>query len=529
MNKFYKSLLWLLGLTLISRLLAMLVLPLVETTEPRYAEIARLMAASNDWITPWFSPGVPFWGKPPLSFWSQALAIKLFGGSEFAVRLPGLLIGLATIALIYHLAQTLAGRRAALISALIFATSALGFAMSGAVLTDPFLCFSLTFAWAGVIHTQRQGPELKSSLWRYALFIGAALGLLAKGPVAIVLLAPPVGLWLLMQGWPLIRRFPWFSGTALMLALSLPWYIAAELKTPGFLDYFIVGEHIKRFVDSGWQGDLYGKAHDYPRGSIWLFALWATFPWCLAPLALLVAKLKGRGQGFNFDRRSPLTLLVMSTLWPLIFFSVAGNILWTYVLPSLPGFAVLLAIALCRWAEGQQNQDQQFEQHPLWSSAGASDRASRWTLALASVTPILGLLTTLSYGMFNLETQLNTEKSLIEYAQAHNPKADVYYLGAVPFSARYYSGGKVLSVTRDQLQALLDDPALRNGYIAIPKRRRRGDGLRIEDFALPQRSNSRYALYEFEALWAGQLDQGGGQAEVISSPDQQASLSWPRG
>jgi len=127
----------------------------------------------------------------------------------------------------------------------------------------------------------------------------------------------------------------------------------------------------------------------------------------------------------------------MSTLWPLIFFSVAGNILWTYVLPSLPGFAVLLAIALCRWAEGQQNQDQQFEQHPLWSSAGASDRASRWTLALASVTPILGLLTTLSYGMFNLETQLNTEKSLIEYAQAHNPKADVYYLGAVPFSARY--------------------------------------------------------------------------------------------
>ncbi|NLZ11765.1 MAG: glycosyltransferase family 39 protein, partial [Alcaligenaceae bacterium] len=46
-------------------LLAMVMMPLADTTEPRYAEIARLMAASGDWITPWFEPGVPFWGKPP--------------------------------------------------------------------------------------------------------------------------------------------------------------------------------------------------------------------------------------------------------------------------------------------------------------------------------------------------------------------------------------------------------------------------------------------------------------------------------
>ena len=73
------NLIWLLGTLLLVRIIAMAVVPLADTTEPRYAEIARLMLTTNDWITPWFEPGVPFWGKPPLSFWAQALSFKLFG------------------------------------------------------------------------------------------------------------------------------------------------------------------------------------------------------------------------------------------------------------------------------------------------------------------------------------------------------------------------------------------------------------------------------------------------------------------
>jgi hypothetical protein len=55
----------------------------------------------------------------------------------------------------------------------------------------------------------------------------------------------------------------------------LPWYLLAEWKTPGFLDYFIVGEHFKRFLVSNWQGDRYGNA----RGTICLFLLLASLPW----------------------------------------------------------------------------------------------------------------------------------------------------------------------------------------------------------------------------------------------------------
>src|SRR5690606_8346371 len=97
-------------------------------------------------------------------------------------------------------------------------------------------------------------------LWRYAFFIGLSIGLLAKGPLVLVLVGGP---WLIWVLWPTTRRtawqavcaLPWARGLLLTLMISLPWYIAAEIKTPGFLDYFIVGEHILRFIEPGWQGD----------------------------------------------------------------------------------------------------------------------------------------------------------------------------------------------------------------------------------------------------------------------------------
>ncbi|WP_369011382.1 ArnT family glycosyltransferase, partial [Oligella urethralis] len=91
MLKLFERPLFLLALILVAVLPVMALMPFSDTTEPRYAEIARLMLERNDWITPWFDPQTPFWGKPPLSFWLQALSMKFFGVSEFAARLPSYL------------------------------------------------------------------------------------------------------------------------------------------------------------------------------------------------------------------------------------------------------------------------------------------------------------------------------------------------------------------------------------------------------------------------------------------------------
>lgn len=66
----------------------MILVPVKDTTEARYAEIARKMLETGDWITPQFEYGVPFWGKPPLHTWLSAAGMGAFGVNEFAARLP---------------------------------------------------------------------------------------------------------------------------------------------------------------------------------------------------------------------------------------------------------------------------------------------------------------------------------------------------------------------------------------------------------------------------------------------------------
>src|SRR5690606_6014517 len=104
--------------------------------------------------------------------------------------------------------------------------------------------------------------------------IGLAIGLLAKGPFALVIAIAPIAGWILLtRKWKELGALPWIPGSLLMLAISVPWYIAAEQRTPGFLSYFILGEHWHRFTDSSWRGDLYGKAHAAAPGMIWFFLL----------------------------------------------------------------------------------------------------------------------------------------------------------------------------------------------------------------------------------------------------------------
>ena len=128
-----------------------------------------------------------------------------------------------------------------------------------------------------------------------------------------------------------------------MLAIALPWYIMAEMATPGFIDYFIVGEHFKRFVVSGWEGDLYGSAHDQARGMIWIFWIQAAAPWSIVLPFLTFARRKKIAE-INAENSGLFSFLVCWLISPLILFTMAGNILPAYVLPGIPALGLLVAI-----------------------------------------------------------------------------------------------------------------------------------------------------------------------------------------
>lgn len=388
--------------------------PLHDTTEARYAEIARLMVVSDDWVTPQVAPGVPFWAKPPLSSWVAAASIKLFGSNEFAARLPSLLLSLLTIAVVLRLGRAALSSEAAIAASAILLTSLMGFGAAGAVMTDAALAFSTTLSLAAfwIAAEQPRSP------WRYIFFVGLALGLLAKGPVALVLVGLPILAWSLWQkniAW-LWRALPWLTGSLLMLAIAAPWYALAEHRTPGFLEYYFVGEHWLRFVESGWQGDLYGDAHARPRGTIWVYGVLAALPWSL--LALYAAGRYIKSGGLRRALGPWQAYLLLWTLAPLVFFTFAGNILAAYTLPGLPAFALLLGDYLVR-------RERQFA------------RLGLLVPALLVVATLSGAIDYASY---------RSQKELVSLHYGQWPASDLRYFPKLPLSASFYSQGRVQAI-----------------------------------------------------------------------------------
>lgn len=400
--------------TLFARIMAMIFFPLTDATEARYGEIARKMSETNDWITPQYDYGVPFWAKPPLSTWLSAASMDVFGWNEFAARLPSLLIALALLPLIYIFSEK--QHRQTSIAMLL--TMGLFYIAMGTVMTDMTLLLSCTLAlvafWFAV--------EEKSLRWGYAFFAALGIGMLAKGPIALVLSGLPVFVWLFWaKSWKkMFSSLPIFSGILLMLAICLPWYILAERKTPGFLEYFIVGEHFKRFLVPGWNGDLYGHAHEAPLGSIWPFLLADGFPWSFILPGIW---------GYRYFRKQPVIavplldsrakFLLCWLLLPNIFFTFAHNILFTYALVSMPALALLIAREIPQKGE-----------------------IKGWFYLSGALLPALTLI---GLGLISFHPSLvpNTAAYISRAVHKLDADAKLVYAGSRIYSMEFYNSGKV--------------------------------------------------------------------------------------
>ncbi len=486
--------LWWLALLslLVVRLLMMALIPLMDTSEPRYAEIARTMLISGDWITPWFEPGVPFWGKPPLSFWGQALAMQVGGVNELAVRMPSLLATLLTLVLLYHFVQPFLGRPTARLAVLMCASTLLMWVDAGAVITDPYLTLGVTLSLVAFARVQVQS----NLFWRYAFFVGLALGLLAKGPLALVLIGFPVVVW----WWSsenkraCLQALPWGRGLLLTALLAFPWYIAAEIKTPGFLHYFIVGEHVLRFLDPGWQGDLYGNAHQRPHGMIWMYLLVAALPWSLAFLGLGLGRLMKRSAQAVDHPVMQRYLLAWTSVCGLLF-TPAGNILPTYVQPSLPALCVLTAwwLGLAYTRKGEASAKQSTLEFSTAFTHGLPAKMASIAIALALVMGAVGIWA------HQHESTLKTEKSLVAFYQSMSTSdAPLVYLDTRPYSARFYSRNHASLFDAPTLASFLSDSEL-TVHVAVPHHILAVLNRRLPTPLNAEFRNKRYALVTLKA------------------------------
>ena len=398
--------------------------PVMDTAEARYAEIARKMVELGAWLVPMYPYTEPFWAKPPLSFWATAVGLETFGVNAFGARFPNWLFGIATMALMWRLAG--GDRRVAALALVIFVSANLGYEATGAVKTDPSLMFTVTLALSGFW----LGVACGRPVWYFACFVGVGAALLAKGPVGLVLCGLTGLCWLLWQrrlvAFLLDRR--WLVGTLIAAAVALPWYVLAERASPGFLQYFLIGEHFERFVVPGWEGDLYGEGHRRPPGMIWAYLLEGLLPWSLLLPALLVWRRRAVSPtwGDSFERYCWCWLAA-----PLVLFTLSSNLLPTYVMTSLPAASLLLATWLLRLRP-------------------TSSDARIWLVAVivtALLLPAGRFVQLLDSDAF--ARSRNQQPIVDAYRRyAETQPAPLVYVGRRRFSAEFYHAGQITYLDR---------------------------------------------------------------------------------
>ncbi|MDD5028960.1 MAG: glycosyltransferase family 39 protein [Rhodoferax sp.] len=424
--------LWLLLLLLAS------LRPLAVPDEGRYGEIGRWMLVSGDWLTPRLN-GIPFFHKPALLYWLEAISLALFGIHELALRLvPALHAALMLVAL-YLAARRICSEQVAR-RALWMLGSSLGFLVGGQYVNHDMLvaswigvaiwCFAFAFA---------VGDKPDATLARLG-FLACALGMLSKGLIGIALPGLVIFCWLLWtRQLKKILALPWLSGLSLFAVVALPWFVLAQQKYPGFFDYMFVGQQFNRYT-----------ASVYNNPQPWWFYLLALvlllFPWVFFALA----------QVRRVTAMTRATALDIPELWwrlcwvwvlaILLFFSVPHSKLIGYILPVLPPLALLASLgwqrsmAPRRWAQ------------PLLAG-----------LLLLNGALALGLM----FKVGDVTRASRTQDVAAVLACAASPADTVFVSDAYPYDLPFYAQ------TRQPLVVLQDWPTLR---------RQVGDGWQRELF-----------------------------------------------
>lgn len=305
--------------------------PLLEPDEGRYSEIPREMLERGDFITPLLNY-VPYFEKPPLLYWLNALSFSLFGQNEFAARLPCALSGLGTILFTYWLGRKLFDRCTGLYAAVIIG-SCLGFApMARINLTDMPLTLCLTVALGSfMLAVTSEGRE--KALYYYLFYVAAALAVLAKGLVGLLFPGAIICLFLLVRKrWRLLAEMRLFSGISLFLAIAVPWFVLVSLRHPEFVRFFFIHEHFERFLTR-----VHGRYQPF-----WYFLpilAGIMLPWSLFIPAALRAAWKNRRETSG----AVLTYLAIWASFILLFFSTSNSKLIPYILPVVPPLALMIA------------------------------------------------------------------------------------------------------------------------------------------------------------------------------------------
>lgn len=309
--------------------------PLSLPDEGRYVGVAWEMVRSGDWLTPTLN-GLPYFHKPPLFYWLTAASLSLFGNIEWAARMASALGAMLGAGAGYLLLRRWMSASLSRWYLVVLATTPLFFGGSQYanhdMLVAGFISMAIALTADAVLSIEA------GRYWRLQLaggWISAALGLLSKGLIGIVLPGGVIFFWLVLSGrWRMLLKLFWWPAPLLFLLVGAPWFVLMQQKFPDFFHYFFIYQHFQRFS----QGSFNNVQPFWFYFAVLALTALPWSPWLIARYWL------DKGNQDSSSHASARGVRLLFWIWLILitaFFSIPSSKLVGYVLPVMPALIAL--------------------------------------------------------------------------------------------------------------------------------------------------------------------------------------------
>ncbi len=319
---------------------------LYETSEGRYAECAREMRETGNYLEPTLDYK-PHWTKPPLTYWAMVAGMRLLGANAWGTRLANAFAFLFTVLAVALMGSILWGQQTGLIAGFTYASSPFPIFGAFAATADTLLTLWETGAVLCYVRAFRNARPVKQKTWILGMWLFFGLGFLTKGPPALLPLLA-ILLWHFLKKPPV--RFAFFGGVSLFLLVGFSWYLLVSYRHPELIHIFLGQEVVDRITSS--------KVHNpewYKPFTMYLPVLiLGAVPWIYFGLKILHRlRVFNPGVFWQYLQASPTgSFLMVWFFLPLIIFFASKSHLYLYVLPLYAPMALVMARAMASGITG---------------------------------------------------------------------------------------------------------------------------------------------------------------------------------